>query len=223
MTDASPTDTTTSPEAPTTDAAVETSFLGDASATPPVTQEAPPAAPEADPATPAADAEQPPVATPPEKYEFALEGMTVDPALAEAADPILRELGLSNEQANTLMPVAQKIMQQTQEGVMRQLSDASAAQSKAWLDELNADPELGGAKAAETQHIAARGLDALGFVKDHPFRKLLTETGLGNHPDMIRTFRAIGDVVGEDGTFARSGAGAPERPVWERMYPNDVK
>jgi hypothetical protein len=74
------------------------------------TQEASPATPQADPAPPAADA---PVV--PEKYELALEGLTIDTALAEAADPILRGLGLTNEQANTLMPLAQRIQQHTQD------------------------------------------------------------------------------------------------------------
>lgn len=229
MTDASSatTDTTTSP-APASDApaapsaalatpAVETSVLGgDLPAA--GAQEASPATPQADPAPPAADT---PVV--PEKYELALEGLTVDAALVEAADPILRGLGLTNEQANTLMPLAQQIQQRTQDALVQQLTDAGAAQRKEWHDAFVADPEIGGANREQSEHMAAKGLDALGFPAGHPFRQALTESGFGNHPDMIRAFRAIGQMVGEDGTFARSGAGASERPVWERLYPNDAK
>jgi hypothetical protein len=181
-------------------------------------QEAPPAQTETDPASPTADE---PVM--PERYELALEGLTVDTALVEAADPILRGLGLTNEQANTLMPLAQQIQQRTQDALMQQLTDAGAAQRKEWHDAFVADPEIGGANREQSEHMAAKGLDALGFAVGHPFRQALTESGFGNHPDMIRAFRAIGQMVGEDGTFARSGAGASERPIWERLYPNDAK
>ena len=216
------TDTTPPSEPATTPDAVapETSVLGgDLSDG---AQEAPAAEAEADPAAPAADAE--PVVTVPEKYELALDGMTIDAGLAEAADPVFRELGLSNDQANKLLPVAQQVMQRTQEAALQQLADAGAQQRKQWLDAFHADPDIGGAKADESTHLAARGLDALGFEKGHPFRQILTESGFGNHPDMIRAFRAIGEMVGEDGTFVRSGAGATEaKPVWERLYPNDAR
>jgi hypothetical protein len=71
-------------------------------------KEAPAATPAADPPAPAADA---PVV--PEKYELALEGLTLDPALVEAADPMLRDLGLTNEQAGKLLPLAQQVQQRT--------------------------------------------------------------------------------------------------------------
>ena len=224
MTDVTaPTDMQTSPT-PTPDAApsadapdVETSVLGGALPADGA-QEAPQAEAPADPPAPAADA---PVV--PEKYELALEGLTLDAALVEAADPVLRELGLSNDQANSLLPLAQQIQQRTTDALIQQLTDGAAAQKKEWVDSFHADPEIGGAKAEESAHLAAKGLDALGFPEGHPFRKALTESGFGNHPDMIRAFRAVGQMVGEDGTFARAGAGSDSRPVWERLYPNDAK
>lgn len=222
MTDAAaPTDTPTSPM-PTPDAAptapaVETSVLGgDLPAD--GAKEAPQAEAQTDPAAPAADA---PVV--PEKYELALEGLTLDPTLVEAADPVFREMGLTNEQAGKLLPLAQQVQQRTTDALIQQLTDGAAAQKKEWLDAFVADPEIGGANREQTEHLAARGLDALGFTAGHPFRQALTESGFGNHPDMIRAFRAVGQMVGEDGTFARAGAGSDSRPVWERLYPNDAK
>jgi len=189
---------------------------GDLSADP--AQKAPEASAQADPAAPAADT---PVV--PEKYELALEGLTLDPTLVEAADPVFREMGLTNEQAGKLLPLAQQVQERTTQALIQQLTDGAAAQKKEWLDAFVADPEIGGANREQTEHMAARGLDALGFTKEHPFRKALTESGFGNHPDMIRAFRAVGQMVGEDGTFARAGAGSDNRPAWERLYPNDVQ
>lgn len=213
------TETVTSPDtaistpetSPTNDATV----LGGA-------QEAASDTPAADPAQTDADASPAPVV--PEKYELALEGVTLDPELVTAADPVLRELNLSNEAANKLLPLAQQMMERTQSAIATQLQDAAAVQRKEWLDAYHADPEIGGANREATEKAAARGLDAMGYTKDHPFRTLLNESGLGNHPDMIRFFRRFGELIGEDATFARTNTAPVQRkPAWERLYPDDVK
>jgi hypothetical protein len=158
----------------------------------------------------------------PERYDLTLEGFAVDPSLVQHADPVLREIGLSNEAANKLLPVARDIMARTQESLVRQIEDAAAVQKKTWYDAFVADPEIGGARRGETEHFAAKGLDALGYAQGHPFREALNNSGFGNHPDMIRAFRRLGELVGEDGGFVRpTTAGSRNRPVWERLYPND--
>jgi hypothetical protein len=155
----------------------------------------------------------------PEKYELALDGMTVDPALVELADPVFRELNLSNDQANQLLPVAQQIQAKAGEAALQQVIDAGARQRAEWLETAKADPQIGGAKWDETLHLGAKALDTLGFKDGHPFRQALTESGFGNHPDMLRLARTLGELVSEDGSFPRSGAGDKrEMPVWERMY-----
>lgn len=162
-------------------------------------------------------------AGPPEAYELALEGVTLDPELVSEAEPVFRELGLSNEQANALLPLAPKIMEKAQAAVVQQLVERGAAQRKEWLDAFNADPAIGGAKRDETVHLAAKGLDALGFKEGHPFRAALNETGFGNHPDMIRAFRQIGEMVSEDGLFARENSGVRDAiPAHKALYPNET-
>lgn len=161
-------------------------------------------------------------AGPPEKYELAMEGVEIDAAMVEEATPILQALKLDNDQANQLLPVAAKLVTQTQEKTLQALVDAGAQQRKEWFDAYKADPEIGGAKAEETEHLAAKAMDALGFSKGHPFRTALTESGFGNHPDMIRTFRRLGEIVGEDGSFIRSNDGVKQTvPLEKRLYPND--
>jgi len=167
----------------------------------------------------------------PEKYELALEGVDLDPELLAEAEPILRELNLTNEQANALLPIAPKIMEKAQNATMQALLDAGAAQRTAWLNDMKADPEIGGNKFDETIHVAAKALDTMGFTKTghgedgkepHPFRKALDESGFGNHPDMARILRRLGEAVGEDGLFVRSDAGGREDlPAWKVMYPED--
>jgi hypothetical protein len=155
----------------------------------------------------------------PEKYELALEGVTLDAEMVAEAEPILRELNLSNDDANKLLPMAAKLVDKTQANTLQMLADAGAQQKKDWLDAFKADPEIGGPKREETEHLAAKGLDALGYVDGHPFRRALTESGFGNHPDMIRAFRRVGELVGEDGNFVQpDGAARNEVPTEKRWY-----
>lgn len=166
--------------------------------------------------------EETPAAVVPETYELALEGVTLDPVLIDEATPIFKELGLTNDQANALLPLAPKLMEKAQEATMQSLIEAGAQQRQTWLEAFKADPDIGGAKMEETTHLAAKGLDAIGFVEGHPFRKALTESGFGNHPDMIRMARRLGEMVSEDGDFVRSGAGSSTAlPIEKRLYPND--
>lgn len=134
---------------------------------------------ESAPAEPAATA---PVAGPPEKYELAMEGVQLDPAMLTAAEPVLRELGLSNEGANKLLPVATKLMTGAREQTMQAMIDAVAKQKKEWFAAFASDPQIGGAGRAETQRLAEQGLAAAGFKAGHPFRQLLNALASATTP-----------------------------------------
>ena len=161
----------------------------------------------------------------PEAYDLtAPEGMTIDPALLEEATPIFKEIGLSNEAANKVLPLAQSLMTKSHEAAVQSMIDAGAQQRKAWLDEAKADPEIGGGKWDATLHSAAKALDALGYPEGSPFRAALTETGFGNHPEMIRAMAKVGAMVGEDGDFVRADAAVQvKRSREEILYPNDAR
>ena len=157
----------------------------------------------------------------PEAYDLtAPEGMTIDPALLEEATPIFKEIGLSNEAANKVLPLAQSLMTKSHDAAVQSMIDAGAQQRKAWLDEAKADPDIGGGKWDATLHSAAKALDALGYPEGSPFRAALTETGFGNHPEMIRAMAKVGAMVGEDGDFVRADAGTAVVDTLSEMYPN---
>lgn len=164
----------------------------------------------------------------PEKYELkAPEGMTFDEESFAVADPVFRKLGLTNEQAQELMPVAGEFAQRVAADAVakHELAKATSftAMKREWLENAKGDAEIGGAKWDESTAAAAKALDGLGFVKGSEFRKFLDETGMGNHPEMIRAFTRIGLRVGED-TFTRGdGAAATKQSREAILYPNDVK
>lgn len=164
----------------------------------------------------------------PEKYELtAPEGMTFDDEAMAVADPVFRELGLSNEAAQKLMPVAGEFAQRVATAAVEKAQADSeaqfAAQKAAWANEAKADAEIGGDKWDETVTLSARALDKLGYPAGSPFRQFLTETGLGNHPEMIRAMRRVGERVSDD-KFERGDAAPTAKPqAKEALYPNDKK
>ncbi|MGA1851285.1 hypothetical protein VH570_10685 [Sphingobium sp. HT1-2] len=177
-----------------------------------------PAAPPADPADPNA----PPAHVIPEAYELtAPEGMTIDADLLTEATPIFKEAGLSNDQAQAILPAAKSLVEKTQQATVQNLIDAGNQQRKAWLDAAKADDKIGGANWDASLHSAGRALDALGHAEGSEFRTALNETGFGNHPEMIRIFARIGEMVGEDGDFVRADAGAKVVDTLTSMYPNN--
>jgi hypothetical protein len=82
----------------------------------------------------------------------------------QTADPVLRELGLSNEQAGKLLPLAQGVAR-TQEACSPSFRRRRRAEARLGRG-ICRRPEIGGARRAESEHLAARGLDALGFTPD---------------------------------------------------------
>ena len=89
----------------------------------------------------------------------------------------------------------------------------SKRQDKDMIDNLHFIKDLGLKSAAA---LEAGNLDE--------FADLMNETGMANHPDMVKTFARIGAAMGEDDsdTGGRAGAGAP-KSEFERlkaMYPN---
>lgn len=116
----------------------------------------------------------------------------LDPALVEAATPVFKEAGLSQDQANKLLP----LVPQVHERFYRQQLDAFDAMKADWARDLKADPEIGGKNLQETTRLAGVVLKAGGADSgDHEVRQLLNQSGLGNHPAMARFFRTLGKVI----------------------------
>lgn len=154
----------------------------------------------------------------PEAYAFtAPEGVTLDPKAMEIFDPVFRKLTLTNEGAQELVNVAPAFVSHIRDQVAGSVVSDVVAARKAWADEAAADPEIGGAKFEESKTLAAKAFDRLGFAPDGKFRSFLKETGLGNHPEMIRAMVKMGRAIGEDG-FDRGEAGKADVPIWDRVY-----
>lgn len=163
----------------------------------------------ADPAAADPQAGDPPadpaaVTGPPESYTLTTpDGFeAIDTDVLTEATPIFQELGLTNEQADKLTPLAAGLVKKTMDRAEAAITNKAVEQRKEWNAAFEADPDIGGANKDATIAAAARAFDHYGLKKGEGLRQLLDESGLGNHPDLIRFVAKVGHDLAE-GSFDR--------------------
>lgn len=154
----------------------------------------------------------------PEKYApFKLpEGQEVDTALLDEFTPTLKELKLDQEAAQKVINFAPRLVQATVEkttaAILQQVGLADHAK---WAAQVQNDKELGGEKFAENVAVAAKAAQTFASPA---LLAVLKQTGLGNHPEMVRLFHSIGKQISEDG-FVPGGRSQAPKSLEERLYP----
>ncbi|WP_442801396.1 peptidase [Serratia rubidaea] len=124
----------------------------------------------------------------PEKYEFsAPEGQELDANALSVFEPIAKELGLSQEQAQKLVDIYPQLQQQQADAWSKQVAD--------WGEQVKADKEIGGDNFNASVGAAQRALDQFGNPE---LREYLEASGLGNHPALVRFCAKVGKSMAED-------------------------
>lgn len=160
----------------------------------------------------------------PEKYELtvpedmAAAGMTFDAEAFAEVEPVLRELNLSNDAAQAIVTAyAGKVLPLLERRAGERWDTTGAEMRRAWAEEAKADPDIGGAKFDETKALARATFTRFGVKADGPFLKLLEESGLGSHPDMLRFVANVGRLTGE-ATTDSGGGGQQQTRLADRVY-----
>lgn len=126
----------------------------------------------------------------PEQYEFtAPEGKQYDQGTIEAFSAAAKEANLSQEKAQKLLETMSPKLAERQ---MAQIAEVQ----KQWTESSKADKEFGGEKLGENLGVAKKALDQFGTPE---LKSLLEESGLGNHPEVVRFFYRAGKAISEDG------------------------
>jgi hypothetical protein len=148
---------------------------------------------------------QPPVAAEVD-YTFELpEGIAIDQARNDAFVALAKEANLPKD-------VAQKIVGLEAQRVQAE-ADAHVAMVKGWADALTADKELG---VPENQAVAKGVIDTFGSPE---LKAFLSESGLGNHPELVKLAFRVGKALSED-AMVRGGQGAQaEQTVAKKLFP----
>jgi uncharacterized phage infection (PIP) family protein YhgE len=148
----------------------------------------------------------------PEKYEFVIpEGSTLDADGMEAFTEVAKELNLSQE-------AAQKMIDKMAPAMAARQAEVFEAAKIEWAEGSRADKEFGGDKLNENLAVAKKALDTFGTPE---LRTLLNESGLGNHPEVIRMMYRAGKAISED-RFVAPSAGGPtgSKDFAKSLYPN---
>ena len=144
----------------------------------------------------------------PEKYEFnskvADAPDKLDPEVLTAFGEVAKELDLPQEAAQKVLDKVAPVMQARQAAVVEQVK-------LDWANESQADKEFGGESLNDNLEIAKSSLNAFGT---DALKSLLQESGLGNHPEVIRFMYRAGKAISEDSYVGNSdGANAKSNGI----------
>jgi hypothetical protein len=151
----------------------------------------------------------------PESYaDFVLpEGVTLDSELLAEFTPVLKELNLSQAQAQKVIDFAPKLISQAVEGLKAQMIE----EARSWHDASRADKEIGGAKMAENLAIANKAFVKFGTPE---LKTFLASRGLNAHPELIRAFVRAGKAISEDTHVAGGSPAARAKPFYDNSRMN---
>lgn len=147
----------------------------------------------------------------PESYDWKLpEGVNFDEGGLEAFSDFAKGAGLNNEQANALLGKLAPAIAERQQA-------AHVAMIDGWVKSAQADTEIGGPQLQQNLAVAKKAMDQFGTPE---LTKLLNETGLGNHPEIVRAFYRAGKAISEDRFVGGGRPGSGSVDPAKRMFPN---
>jgi hypothetical protein len=148
----------------------------------------------------------------PDKYDFKLpEGVQMGDKDLGAYSAVARELNLTQDAAQMLLDKMGPVI------AGRHVETLTEAKAQ-WLESTKVDKEYGGDKLQENLGVAKKALDTFGTPE---LRTLLNESGLGNHPEIIRAFYRAGKAISEDGFISggrnNGASGDPAKTLFPSM------
>ena len=147
-------------------------------------------------------------------YAFTFEGdVDVDATSLEDLKALAKDLKLPIDQAQKIADLGQKQAQRWLQAQEQAIQDATAQ----WVEQVKTDKELGGEALNANLATAKTALNKFGSPE---LTKLLDESRLGNHPEVIRFFHRVGKAIGDDSLVP--GGRTTNRPAnpAQRLYDN---
>lgn len=153
----------------------------------------------------------------PEAYgDFKLaDGVELDTVAMEAALPIFKELGLTQDQAQKLVGLQTAQVQARAEAQQDQWEKTNDD----WAQETKADPEFGGPNLSGSLAHVKTFLDKFASSE---FRTMLDDTGMGNRLETLRLFASVGKAMSEDKITTGLTVGGSQTSVAQRMFPDQT-
>jgi hypothetical protein len=145
-------------------------------------------------------------------YEYQMpEGIELDQTAADSLTAIAKEKGLSPADAQKFADIGVQMVQRQ--------AEAHAQIVAAWVDQVKADPELGGDKFDQSIVVAQEAMARFGSQE---LKDVMRSSGLGNHPAVVRFFHKVGTLVSQDshvGGRSTPAGLSNEDAALAKMYP----
>ena len=162
---------------------------------------------------------EPVVAEPPDYSSVVIpEGFTAeDPLLSQFLDAA-KEKGVALDAAQTILDSLAPKVKEAFEAPFKEWQETQVK----WVNEIRADPEIGGENVRKVQATIAKMLDNPVFC-DPDLRRVMDYTGAGNNPAFVRSFYRMAQALSEAGPTATGRPVAPPRSAADVLYGNQSK
>lgn len=129
----------------------------------------------------------------PEDYgDFSFpEGVEIDADVMTEFKGLAKELGITQEAAQKLIDLQASMEEKRAETLQQMVAD----QSQQWANQVKNDPEIGGENYDQSVALAVKTIETFGSPE---LRTLLNDSGLGNHPELVKFCHRIGKAISED-------------------------
>lgn len=156
----------------------------------------------------------------PESFDYSEiklpEGMTLDNEMLEKFNPLAKKYNLSNKSANELLNLAVEMQSKNMAKIGDIANELQENEKNSYLQLLNTDKELSSMSEQEySQYLSTANLGLKSFATDG-FKELLKAKGLVNHPEIIKSFHAVGKFCKTD------SLPNPQKPVGKKEDIADI-
>lgn len=145
------------------------------------------------------------------EYNFELpEGYTLDEEIGNELKEMAKAKNLSAEEAQKFVDLGVKMKEKEAEAFNKIQNE--------WVEQIKADPMIGGEKLGENIAVAKKAIDAFGTPE---LKSLLDKSRFGNHPEVVKFAYQVGKAMSEDRIVVGQGKprGAPATPA-KTLFPN---
>lgn len=122
--------------------------------------------------------------------------------------------GLNNEQAQDLLNREEATLNK----FVEDQNEALAKTSQEWKQQSMSDKEIGGPEFNKNVEMAHRAIKQYG---SETLINYLNESGLGNHPDVVRMFMRIGKAMSNDKIITSSSKTTVSKSLEDVFYPGN--
>lgn len=136
---------------------------------------------------------------------------------ADAAAKVAADKAIADAQAAATKKIADDARNELNTNLVKAVNDTRAE----WLAKSKADAEFGGVNYDANMGVAKQAMEA--YVSP-AFKEFLDQTGLGNHPELIRSFYKVGKDIAEGKLIMgrQAEAAAAGKSPAQRLYPNNA-